>query len=466
MASGIRIGLLAGATGAALLAGGSMPAEAGGFAVREQGAYGQGASFAGVSAGGASPSTMFWNPATITQHPGVTVEKGFSILRPDGEVRVDRATSPFVGFVPAPGPGLVPLPPVGLGGVASNDHGQTALVPSGYGVVQVGDDVFLGIGVGAPYGLVTSADPKSWSGRFHGITSDLKTVNVNPTAAWRINEVVSVGIGLQVQYIEVRLNNAQLAFVPGFGFAEGIGEVEGDDIGLGFTAGVTISPGPDTTIGLGFRSAVEHSLEGSSRLTIGPSVQNLGAVTAGSTLPEQVTLGIRHRLDENWTLLGQAEWTNWSRFDELRISFADPRLPDNVTDQSWDDGWFFSLGAEYAWSDMLTLRAGAAYEISPVPDSTRTPRIPDADRIWVSAGASIKATERLSLDLAYSHIFVDEAPMNLTVAGDPLNATRGEFAGSSKGGVDIFSAALRFSFGGKPSYAPPAEAVPVVSKGW
>lgn len=57
-------------------------ANAGGFALREQSAYGQGSSFAGIAAGGAL-SSMFWNPATITQFNGKTVEQVVTGIMPN-----------------------------------------------------------------------------------------------------------------------------------------------------------------------------------------------------------------------------------------------------------------------------------------------------------------------------------------------------------------------------------------------
>ncbi len=53
------------------------------------------------------------------------------------------------------------------------------------------------------------------------------------------------------------------------------------------------------------------------------------------------------------------------------------------------------------------MRAGTAYDATPVPDSTMATRIPDADRYWISAGATYHATEAMDLKLTYSHLFND-----------------------------------------------------------
>ncbi len=56
------------AIAAACWAGG---AQAGSFHVREQSARGMGQAYAGAAAGSAGLSSMFWNPATMTQSPGI-----------------------------------------------------------------------------------------------------------------------------------------------------------------------------------------------------------------------------------------------------------------------------------------------------------------------------------------------------------------------------------------------------------
>ena len=87
----------------------------------------------------------------------------------------------------------------------------------------------------------------------------------------------------------------------------------------------------------------------------------------------------------------------------------------------YNDGWFFSVGAEYQWNDRLTVRAGIGYEISPVTDDVRMPLLPDNDRMWFSVGATWQVCKTLHFDFAYSHLFVQDTSINIT----PARAIRG-----------------------------------------
>src|SRR5581483_7574834 len=122
-------------------------------------------------------------------------------------------------------------------------------------------------------------------------------------------------------------------------------------------------------------------------------------------------LGIRHRFDPQWTVMGTVEWSNWSRIGTSVVTTSSgatatvATVPVQLPFQ-YRNGWFFSAGAEYAWTPQTTLRAGIGYEKSPITDQVRIPLLPDNDRLWLSTGLSYKANKWLTLDVAYSHAFV------------------------------------------------------------
>lgn len=427
---------LLGATALSVLAV-ATDAQAAGFAIREQSTTSQGVSFAGAAAGGnGSISGMFWNPAVITQNPGWISENHAAGIIPQSDVDIDPVASS--------GPGGAPLAAFAGGvGDTSSDIGQAAIVPSSYSSYQVNDMLFLGLGMNSPFGLVTDPD-NGWAGRFHALTSDVLTFNINPVMALKLNDMLSVAAGVQVNYINARLRSATpLAAVPP-PVPEGNVRVKGTDWGAGVTAGLTLKPYEGTTLGVGYRSRIKHELDGNARIDTGAGVVSLGGITGKITLPDTVTIGLRQEITPDWAVLAGFEWANWSQFKNLTIN-TDAGGVLSTTPENWDDSYFFSLGVEHRWNEQLTVRAGVAYEDSPVPDSFRTPRIPDADRFWLSAGASYQYNDWLSFDLAYTHIFVDDAPINLSLADNP---TRGALVGDADGSVDIIGVAVRFNWGG------------------
>ena len=420
----------------------SAQANAGGFAVREQSTYGQGTSFAGIAAGGAL-SSMFWNPATMTQVPGIQSENGVTGI------------FPFASNTPLAGSFLAG-PPFNFGG--TNNTGEAGLVPSGYTSYQLTPDLWLGVSINAPFGLSTNF-PDVWAGRPYAGSTTLKTYNAAPSFAYRFNDWISVGAGVQIQYA-----SADLRF--------GLGPTPGSDLnidahgwGFGATAGVTLTPTPTTSIGLGWRSGVNQKANGTLTLSAGvPAVPGfattLGAVNTTIKGPDTVSLGIRQRLDPRWTVMGTVEWSNWSRIGT--VTFSQPSgAPATVLGVpvalplQYRDGWFFSLGAEYMWSERLTLRTGVAYEISPISDRVRMPLIPDNNRIWASVGASWQVSKFMHFDLAYSHIWVQDPSINITAAsGNPwfnpgipaLGIPALPYVGDVSAHVDVLSAALVVRF--------------------
>jgi len=172
-------------------------------------------------------------------------------------------------------------------------------------------------------------------------------------------------------------------------------------------------------------------------------------------------LGIRHHLDDRWTLMATGEWTNWSRIGTVAftgvnggaatVGTAGGAVPVQLPFQ-YRDGWFFSGGAEYRWNERLALRSGIGYEISPVSDQVRTPAVPDNDRLWVSVGASWQVFKGFTFDLAYSHLFVKDPNVNITAAsGNPWFNGSVSYVGTTDAHIDILSGSLVWRFGAEPA---------------
>jgi long-chain fatty acid transport protein len=431
---------LVSAAALALLSGSA--AQAGGFSIREQSAYGQGSSFAGIAAGG-SLSSMYWNPATLG---GVSV---FELEAVATGVFINTEVD-VLGPETLPSPPFPPLIPTGAPH-DEGDIGQDALVPAAYAGYRLTDRVVLGIGINSPFGLVTNYTDDSPLRDF-GIsgTSDIFSLNVNPALSVEVTDWLTLGLGAQIQFIDVRLTNQS---IPSTG---AIAQIEGDDFGYGLTAGVLITPMPGTEIGLGYRSFINHDLDG--EVTIAGVSED--SSLDDFDLPDIVTLGIRQRITDRFRIMAGVEWSNWSRFEEATLTF------DGVEDPlpfEWNDGWFFSLGGEFDVTERLALRAGIGYELSPIDDENRSYRLPDSDRLWLSAGGTFKASERFSFDLAYTFIKAKEADLLASEDfGDDGPDANGFFFGEANSHVHIVAASVKVKLGAMPPPSPPDQ--PMVVK--
>ncbi|NMD07634.1 MAG: transporter, partial [Phyllobacteriaceae bacterium] len=340
-------------------------ASAGGFALREQSAKGQGSSFAGVAAGSAGLSSLFWNPAISAEYNefGFISESNASLIVPYSESELPGA------------------------GNDSGNVGVLGLVPASYYSYAINDQLTIAAAIAAPLGMTTDAT-NTWAGALHGDKSSVRTYNFNPTASYKVNDWIALGLGAQIEYMTLDMDSR----IPGIGTK--FADIEADSVGFGLTAGVLLTPADGTSIGLGFRSSISHTLKGKGFTAFPSPILNApGSAMQGEfDSPELVTLGLSQQVTDQLKVMAGVEWSNWSRFKELRIHSPGGDL---FTPENWKDGWFVSAGAEYAYSDVLDLRAGVAYEKSPVPDATRTPRIPDNDRYWLSLGASYKFAENM-----------------------------------------------------------------------
>ena len=416
---------------------------ASGYAIKEQSASSLGTAFAGAGSSAQDPSVMFFNPAGITRLDGYRISGVASGIFPRTEFSND-------GSVLTP-PGLTI--PGGEGG----DAGDDALVPAVYLTAAPNDFLHFGLGVNAPFGLSTKYDDH-WVGRYHAIESALETTNINPVVAVKPISWLSFGAGLQIQYIDAKLTRA-IDFgsilagsgVPGavpFG-SDGEVELNADDWGVGFTAGVLVEPIQGTRLGLSYRSYIDQELDGDAKFKSVPLplqaiavFQNQNA-SAEVTTPDSIDLSVYHEINDRWAVMGDVQWTNWSHFDELRVEFDKAGVPDDVTEERWHDSWFFALGTQYKLLDPLTLRAGVAYDQTPIRDKYRTARLPGEDRYWIATGASYAFNDWLSADLGYAHLFLRDADINENVATGPVTH---QLNGQYDAAVDIVSLQVNVKF--------------------
>ena len=449
---------------AGAIAGYAGQASAAGFAIIEHSAKGLGTAFAGGAASAEDTSTIWFNPAGMTRIEGTQIDAAGHIILPSSEYSDGGST-----INPLLGGGALP-------GGSTKDAGVGALVPNFYYVRELVPNLKFGLGVNAPFGLKTDYS-EGWVGRYHAVSSSLKTINVNPSLAYKFRGGLSVGFGLNAQYVEARLTNAidkagvciggltpilgaagAAAACGGIGLppaaiasgtTDGSIDLEADDISFGYNLGLLYEFSPGTRIGLHYRSKISHTLEGDADFsntadlagTFGGGTFTDQSASAKVTLPESFSVSGYHELTSNIAVMADVTWTRWNRFDQLVINFEGGH-PQNVTPEDWTNSIRVSGGLSYSYNNRWTFRGGVAYDEEPIPSKElRTPRIPGDDRFWVAVGASYQQSEKLSFHFGYTHLFVGDVPINNTEVN-----TGHVLTGSYDADVDIFSAQLTYRF--------------------
>jgi long-chain fatty acid transport protein len=441
-------------------------AGASGFALIEQSGSGMGNAFAGGAAVAEDASTNYFNPAGLSRLTTGQAVLGLHFINIQTEFNNNASTNALGQ-------------PLGTNG---GDAGDLAVLPNLYLSLPVTKELTFGLGVNAPFGLKTEYQ-SDWIGRFQGIKSDVKTYNVNPSLAFKVNDMFSLGVGTSWQKIDAELTSAvnytavvgqglgQLAAggkvppaaIPGLIAANaglaGDSKVKGDDSVWGWNVGALFNLSPQTRFGIAYRSSLKYTVSGDVSFNAPKATEPTGAlIIAGASaaggplangpislqleVPDSASFSFFSALNPQWDIMGDVSWTGWSSVPELRILRSDGSTL-SVTPEQWKDTWRYSFGANYHWDRQWMLRMGVAYDEAPVPDSTRTPRLPDNDRTWLAFGAQYKFSPVSTLDFGYAHLFVKDSSINQN-AGNA--AAYGLINGTYNTKIDIFSLQWAYNF--------------------
>jgi len=425
-------------------------AGASGFQLREQSAAEQGNAFAGASAGAQDISSMFWNPAVLPLYPGIQTSLSASWVR----ARMDLFSASG-----SRAPGFQPGDRSISGGPDLPNAVNQPVLPALYVGWGLNEQISLGLSVNVPFGLVTNY-PGDFIGRYYALKTSLKTYDVSPALAWRPDPAWTVGVAFVARKAEATISNAvdfgaigNALGIPGFtpGGADSTATLSGDAWAYGYKAGFTWQPTPALRIGMGYQAKTTIDIKGNIAYSAVPSafsasIQN-GAAEAKLPLPAVASAGFTYDLCPTFSVQGEVAWTGWSVFKELRVTFASGQ-PDDVTEEGWKDTMFYSLGAIWKLSPVWSVKAGLAYDRSPVDNQSRTPRIPDSDRTWISAGVGWNLPGNTTLDFGATQIIAPDVKLGLqsgNAQSDP-NYFRGNLSGTYKVGITVFALSARHQF--------------------
>lgn len=415
---------------AAALVGAAASSFAGGFGIATQSGSGTGNAFAGGAAAADDASVAWSNPAAMMALPsGRQITGAAHFLKPSFKFSNTGSTGAYA----APG--------TGEGG----DGGDWALVPNAFYTMDINPKLRFGIALNVPFGLKTDFDA-GWRGQLTALKSEIKTININPSLAYKASDTVSIGGGVSVQRLEAELT--------GFAGSAAAGtlKLKADDTSYGFNLGLLAQVTPSTRLGFAYRSSIKYDLGGTATFS-GTAGALLGSnVEASLTVPESASASFFTALNPKWDVMGDITWTGWSQvqqLDVIRTTATGTGSAAGTTLTSlafrWSDTWRFGVGANYKVSEQTKLRFGIALDRTPTNDTTRTPRLPDQDRTWLAVGVQHRVSKAGVLELGYAHEFVRDAAVTVPVPGFTTCAA-GCLTGKFADKADILSAQYSHSF--------------------
>ena len=408
--------------------------QAGGFAIAEQTAYGVGMGNA-ITAGVEDPSATYINPAALVNIAGNQLMTGLNYVNTQSQVKNSGLRS-------------------------KNSHNDDFL-PNLFANYHIpGSQLTLGIGSYTPFGLATSYDEASFT-RFATIRSELKTIYVTPSIAWRPTPYLSIGGGLSFVHSSALLSRA--LFLGAVGVGEGRLRIEGTDNAFAYNIGVVLNPNDKVKIGLTYRSRValefdRADVKFTDAMIAGGSKSNTEAHGINVPIPAVINAGIQWQINLNWKAELDYNFTRWSEFNHLKARFNSPLpalggavlVPGFLLPQDWKDTSTVRVGTAYRATENLELRTGLSLDQTPIPDRTLNPTIPGANILTLNGGIGY-TWNKVDFDIGYMAIFYQERRVNNNSLETGNNPTALPFPGvPGRDKYNIFqnfvSANLRYKF--------------------
>jgi len=452
------------------------------FALAEQAVMGLGNAFAGAAATAEDANTVWFNPAGLARLNFTQFEVALHVITPSA--KLNNQNSQAAALQP-------------LGGTGG-DAGGTAAVPNLYASMAINDEWHLGLGINAPFGLKTEYD-NGWLGRYQALESKIETINVNPAVGWRATKDFWLGAGASYQKLKATLTNNvnySAALAQGYAQLAAAGQIPAsavpslavatagldsflsntaDDYSWGWNVGAMYSIGGDANndngaarIGLAYRSKIKYTLSGNASFTnptpptltgalapFNPAVQGVSAainqtrlfnsgINVDITMPDTASLSYYQRLNDQWDILGDVTWTGWSAIQQIAIVRTTGSTL-GVLPENFKDTWRVSGGVNYQYNEKVVLRAGVAWDQSPVNETDLSARLPDGDRTWLALGARYKYSREINFDVGGAYIWVQNPSINNS-GNPPSVAANGLINGSFNTNVWIISGQMNYRF--------------------
>ncbi|MEZ8083790.1 outer membrane protein transport protein [Enterovibrio norvegicus] len=393
-----------------------------GFQVSEHSASGLGRAYAGDAAIADNASVIGRNPAQMTMFKEAQLSTALHIVDPEIDI-TDTSNNQ-----------------------KASDVAPMQFVPATYYVSPINDKWAWGVGLYTVYGVATDYPDAFEAGDVAGDTS-LASVNLNPSIAYRLNEQVSFGAGINVVYAIAELNRHIGVLAPTFGsdnFSEKLISMEGDTWGFGWNVGALFELDKDNRFGIAYRSEVELDFSGDFTDHQGSITGTKGQVVTGDLsvpLPAVAELSGFHQLNPSLAVHYSMMWSQWSSFTELKATSAQC-TSDGVKgvcfdkQEDYESVFRWSLGTTYDISEDWTVRTGFAFDEKA---GKSTLSIPDSDRYWFSAGATYRYSPNLTFDAGVTYIASKSGTFTET-------SLTGERAFSAKGAAYIGAMQANYSF--------------------
>ena len=342
------------------------------------------------------PSVLAYNPAQITKLDGTYFSIGASLVNPDTKVLFRGLQSSMLNQ--------------GKSDLWENEY-DPAVIPYMYYATKAGENSWWGIAMFSRFGNQIEYDDL-WPGRYDTIFSGVKGFTVQPTYAFKIGDKLSAAVGLDINYVKLRMRKATPNPKNLNPAADIFSDLEGDTINIGWLASLMYDFDDQTSLAVTYRSRIKHTMDDADiAFNIGGVGMSSGA-SGTVTLPDSVSIGLGHKFNDRTRVELNAVWTNWETYNALNVYFDNPILQRmgmgaSLNEKNWEACWRYGIGIEHKLSKQWSILAGYVFDESPIPDSTMDFTVPTGDRHRGSLGFKYRFKENHEIVFAYTGIWAD-----------------------------------------------------------
>ncbi len=273
-----------------------------------------------------------------------------------------------------------------------------------YGAFRLSEKFTAGIGINTPYGS-KSVWEDNWAGKYLIEEIALRAYYFQPTIAYKINDMFSIGAGLVITKGSVDLTK-------GLPYSETSNvNLKGDsDIKFGFNVGMHVQICERINFGIDYRSKIDVAVEGGDATfeipaSIGGMIPTENKFNASLPMPANLDFGLSFQATDKLLLAVEVNWVMWSEYKELTFTFEEAgETLDNVNPREYKDSWIPRIGAQYLISDKLVVRAGAYYDPSPVNEKYFNPETVSLNTVGLTCGLTYRPIPNLEIDLSYLNL--------------------------------------------------------------
>tara|TARA_B110000211_G_scaffold105994_3_gene123135 strand:+ start:3277 stop:4644 length:1368 start_codon:yes stop_codon:yes gene_type:complete len=418
-----------------------------GFYVDEQSALRLGDAFSGGAAQADDASTAFYNPAGLTRLQQKQLTINLSAISVSSEF---EGSSTTLGGAP----------------VTGKDVSAEAfdVLPSIYFSSPMSENLVFGAYLNAPYATGTDFGKNSM-GRYFATESSITGIDFGTALGFKVSDNLSFGISMIMQYLSAtvaqNVNMSALCFgaeaqgelgpytCNGLGITnESLGkttndspfEMKGDDLNIGFTAGMLYEFSPESRIGLHYKNRISHDLQGNATLEVPTSAETFGSLagiidtkakgSATIETPSQANLSFYQGMGK-FSLQADVQWTQWSSFETLSIKSDDDVITGVASPQSYDwvESYRYAIGGSYQMTPALTLRSGLALDQTPIKDDQTKVDFAFDDYQAISFGLTYDMNKDLAFDFGIQKTLKQKREISqgsLTDASQNLSKLEGD----------------------------------------